>query len=99
MLKLIKSNLLVIAMIIALGGAVSANVASKSKANKMWGNDNGIWVDLTGKTEQTSPGGPGNFSCDGEESVCRAEFPDNIDPNVGSHVPLAEYPGEFQSLD
>ncbi|RYZ55946.1 MAG: hypothetical protein EOP49_01755 [Sphingobacteriales bacterium] len=98
MLKLIKSNLLVMAMIIALGGAVSANVVNKSKATKMWGNNSGTWVDLTGKIQQPNPGDPGDYRCDLDETVCRAEFPDNIDPNVGSHVPLAEYPGEYIPL-
>lgn len=88
-----------LAIMLVAFATMAFKAESKRFATKTWGNDNGTWVDLTGKTEQTMPGGPGDYRCEEAETVCTAEFDDTIsNPNVGNPTPLSTHPGEYVEL-
>lgn len=84
MKKLLKVNLLAIAMIFAIGTAFAFKAGSTNSVNEKWANDNGTWHYVEGQTQQPSPGQPGDYRCDlvEEPPICTAEFPQGNDPNV-----------------
>ena len=103
MLKLIKSNLLILAMVFAMGTAVVAQTSNGSRAMKKYAFNPSApagsqWQDIDGEVQET-PGNPGDYRCNLNDQVtCTAEFDSTINPNVGTHPLTNRIPGDYQPL-
>lgn len=105
MLKLIKSNLLILAMVFAMGTAVIAQTSSASKAMKKWALDNSdplnpVWLDVTGQNQET-PTQPGAYRCNFNDVItCTAEYDELDNPNdPGPHTASNRIFGEYEPVD
>lgn len=100
MLKLLKSNLLIFAMVFAIGSAFAFTAENKSKTTEKWANDSGTWVPVQGQTQQPPAGGPGDYRCTlvEEPPICTAEFPQGMDPNLDPTGQTDEIYGNYIEL-
>jgi len=94
-----KSNLLIMAALIAAGSATAKNVIRKSTAMERWANNNGTWVNVNGQIQQPPLGGSGDYRCDAnEETICTAEFPEGTNPNQDASGISNAVDGEYVDL-
>jgi len=99
MLKLLKSNLLLLAMVFAVGTAFAFKAEIKNSTAQKWAYDseNEVWVNVDGQSQQTTMGGPGDYRCTlSPLTTCTAVF--NVNPNDDDSSPTSIIPGEYEDL-
>lgn len=80
MIKTLKTNIIMVAMVMAFGSAVASTIAHNIRATEKWALVDDEWInvnDLQESDEQTER----DYRCDPGGPICTAEFDEDVDPN------------------
>lgn len=80
MKKLFKTNLLVLAMLFAIGTAFAFKIEKSNSTDQKWANMSGSYINVTG-LEQSDEETVRDYSCTGLETICTEEYPAGVNPN------------------
>ena len=81
-----------------IGFAEARHNANERQTMVKWARVDGAWVNINGQTQQTTPGGPGDYRCDSSDDICSAQFAEGVNPNQAGAIPSNVVEGEYVSL-